>query len=201
MVLIFPSDSLRMNETRKVDPVRIQPVRLLTIGHSTRSTQEFLQIVKAHRVGLLVDVRTVPRSRRNPQFNRETLAATLKEAGFEYRHCPELGGLRRPKVDSTQLGWTNLSFRGFADYMQTDEFFNALTRFLDLGNGQTVALMCAEAVPWCCHRRLIADALMARGLTVEHILGLSRVQPHTWTQGAQVEGEKVSYPGEQRILF
>jgi uncharacterized protein (DUF488 family) len=167
---------------------------VLTIGHSTRSLEEFVQLLKAHGVTQVVDVRTVPRSRHNPQFNRETLPENLKAAGLGYLHLPGLGGLRRPRPGSPNLGWRTAGFRGFADYMQTAEFVQNLQTLLELAPKARLALMCAEAVPWRCHRSLIADALLVRGVRVEHILSLNRRQPHTLTTFARVAGTRLTYP-------
>jgi uncharacterized protein (DUF488 family) len=170
----------------------VEPV--FTVGHSTRSAEEFVALLKAHGIELLVDVRTVPRSRHNPQFNRDTLPETLGRAGIEYLHLAELGGLRKAREDSTNTGWRNLSFRGFADYMQTPQFENGLARLMDLAKTRRAAVMCAEAVPWRCHRSLIGDALVARGADVFELSGLTRAQPHRMTPFAQVDGTRVSYP-------
>jgi uncharacterized protein (DUF488 family) len=170
----------------------VEPV--FTLGHSTRSAEEFVALLKAHRIELLVDVRTVPRSRHNPQFNRDTLPETLRRAGIEYLHLAELGGLRKAREDSANTGWRNLSFRGFADYMQTPEFENGLARLMDLAKTRRAAVMCAEAVPWRCHRSLIGDALVARGAEVFELSGVTRAQPHRMTPFAQVDGTRVSYP-------
>jgi uncharacterized protein (DUF488 family) len=170
----------------------VEPV--FTVGHSTRSAEEFVALLKAHRIELLVDVRTVPRSRHNPQFNRDTLPETLRRAGIEYLHLAELGGLRKASEDSINTGWRNLSFRGFADYMQTPEFENGLTRLMDLAKTRHAAVMCAEAVPWRCHRSLIGDALLARGAEVLELSGMTRAQPHRMTPFARVECMRVSYP-------
>jgi uncharacterized protein (DUF488 family) len=140
-----------------------------TIGHSTRPIEELLGLLCAHEIGLLVDVRTVPRSRYNPQFNRDTLAHSLHGAGLQYRHLPELGGLRKPRKDSVNQGWRNDSFRGYADYMQTNEFREALEELIAESGLQLTAIMCAEALPWRCHRSLIADMLTIRGRAVRHI--------------------------------
>jgi uncharacterized protein (DUF488 family) len=168
---------------------------MLTVGHSTHSLPEFLEILRANGVQMLVDVRTVPRSRRNPQFNRETLPEPLHAAGIGYRHMPGLGGLRHPRKDSTNTGWRNPSFRGYADYMQTPEFEARLAELIELGKTARVAIMCAEAVPWRCHRSLIADALAARGLEVRHIMNASTAKPHKLTPFARVEDGSVTYPG------
>ncbi len=150
-------------------------------------------MLREHGVVRLVDVRTVPRSRRNPQFNREALPEPLAAAGIEYRQLPGLGGLRRPRADSRNTGWRNESFRGFADYMDTPEFEESLAELLDLARERTAAIMCAEAVPWRCHRSLIADALVARGVPVWHIVGSGRCQAHALTAWARVEDGRVDY--------
>jgi len=173
---------------------------MLTIGHSNRTQDAFLALLQAHGVDLLVDVRTVPRSRHNPQFNRETLPGWLAAAGVEYIHMPGLGGLRHAHRDSINTGWRNLSFRGFADYMQTAEFEQNLTDLQRLEEGRTMAIMCAESVPWRCHRSLIADALTARGTVVKHILSAARAEPHRLTPFAHVEGMSVTYPPQQLPL-
>ncbi|MBP7149201.1 MAG: DUF488 domain-containing protein [Acidobacteria bacterium] len=170
------------------------PPLLLTIGHSTRPIAEFLDLLRAHGVRRLADVRTVPGSRRNPQFGREALATALAAAGIDYVHLRELGGLRRPRPGSPNGGWQNDSFRGYADYMQTPEFDAALANLLTLSREAPTAVMCAEAVPWRCHRSLIADALLVRGVPVEHILGPGRRQPHRLTTFARVDGTHLTYP-------
>lgn len=167
---------------------------VLTVGHSTRSAAELIDLLKAHGVQGVVDVRTVPRSRTNPQFNRESLRHALGAADIGYRHVPGLGGLRRAKRDSPNMGWHNASFRGFADYMQTLEFAEALQALIEWVQKERLALMCAEAVPWRCHRSLIADALTVRGVAVEHIIGAGRTQPHALTPWASVKGTAIVYP-------
>lgn len=139
---------------------------MFTIGHSTRPIEEFLGMLQAHEVRRLVDVRTVPRSRHNPQFNREELSHALQGRRLHYQHVPALGGLRRPHRDSVNTAWRNESFRGYADYMQTEEFQQALELLIELAREEPTAIMCAEAVPWRCHRSLIADALLVRGIEV-----------------------------------
>jgi uncharacterized protein (DUF488 family) len=139
-------------------------------------------------------VRTIPRSRHNPQFNRETLPAVLAQAGIGYAHLPELGGRRRPRPDSPNAGWRNDSFRGFADYMQTPEFAEGLRRLVDMAGDGGLAVMCAEAVPWRCHRSLIADALTLRGVRVQHLIGVDAVRPHILTPWARVDGTTLIYP-------
>ena len=167
---------------------------MLTIGHSTRPLETFLGMLRAHGVKRVVDVRTVPRSRHNPQFNRDTLPAALRAAGIKYIHMAALGGLRHPRPDSLNAAWRNASFRGFADHMQTPEFTAGVKALLELARRQRVALMCAEAVPWRCHRSLIADALLARGIPVEHVASAARSQPHSLTPWARVRGARVTYP-------
>jgi uncharacterized protein (DUF488 family) len=173
------------------------PWEVLTIGHSTRTLEAFVSLLKSADVTVLADVRTVPRSRHNPQFNQETLPASLAAAGLSYRHMASLGGLRRPVEHSVNGAWRNASFRGFADYMQTESFSEALEEILTLAASGTPALMCAEAVPWRCHRSLIADALMARGLAVGHILGRGPVRPHLFTPFGRAEGPRVWYPAPE----
>jgi uncharacterized protein (DUF488 family) len=170
------------------------PQAVLTVGHSNRPLAEFLQLLQAHRVTLLADVRKMPGSRHNPQFGREILSQALQQAGIGYVHLPGLGGLRRRQPDSPNTGWKNASFQAFADYMVTPEFDGSLEELLERSRGQRVALMCAEAVPWRCHRSLIADALVVRGIAVEHILGASRTQPHTLRPWARVQGVRITYP-------
>jgi uncharacterized protein (DUF488 family) len=174
---------------------------VLTIGHSNRSIQDFLAMLKAHGVELLVDVRTVPRSRHNPQFNVDELPASLRAVGIEHRHMPGLGGLRHARKDSRNTGWKNANFRGYADYMQTPEFEENLRELMALDGERRVAVMCAESVPWRCHRSLIADALTARGVAVEHIMSATKANPHKLTSFARVEGERVTYPSPELDLF
>jgi uncharacterized protein (DUF488 family) len=171
-------------------------MRLYTIGHSTRTRDELVTILKSFGVQTLVDIRTVPRSRHVPQFNREALSRSLPRRGIRYKHLKALGGLRKPRADSPNAAWRNASFRGFADYMQTPEFADALDEARSLAReAGPAALMCAEAVPWRCHRNLVADALTARGDTVVHIMGADKGHAHVLTPWAVVEGTRVSYPG------
>jgi uncharacterized protein (DUF488 family) len=167
---------------------------VLTIGHSTRTLAEFIRLLQAHAVSRVVDVRTVPRSRHNPQFNKASLPRALKQAGLGYVHLPGLGGLRHAKRDSLNVGWRNASFRGYADYMQTPEFEQSLEELIRLANQDQIALMCAEAVPWRCHRSLIADALLVRGIRTEDIMSPIRRTAHTLTPFAKVRGTVVTYP-------
>jgi len=174
---------------------------IMTVGHSNRSFEEFAEILQAHGVHLVADVRTIPRSRHNPQFNREVLPESLAKMGIEYRHLPLLGGLRKAKANSSNTGWRNLSFRGYADYLGTADFESGLTELLELSATKRTAVMCAEAVPWQCHRSLIGDVLTARGVEVRDILTAAKAEGHRMTPFARVEGGKVTYPGAQPELF
>ena len=165
-----------------------------TVGHSTRPIGEFTDSLRAHEILLLVDIRTIPRSRHNPQFNANALAESLKEAGLISLHMPALGGLRKAWKDSINDGWRNASFRGYADYMQTDEFLNALEELMAESRLQPTAIMCAEAVPWRCHRSLIADALVSRGWGVRHIMSPEKATPHVLTPFAHFEKGVLTYP-------
>ncbi len=171
---------------------------VLTVGHSARPLETFIRLLQAHRVARIVDIRTIPRSRRNPQFNREILPPKLRAAGIGYVHLRKLGGLRHARPESPNKGWRNSSFRGFADYMQTSEFEAGLLRLLKLAKQKRTAIMCAEAVPWRCHRSLVADALQVRGVTVEHIMSGKRRQPHSLTPFARVQGKQITYPPNER---
>jgi uncharacterized protein (DUF488 family) len=171
------------------------PPRLVwTVGHSNRPLAEFVRLLQAPGVTLVVDVRKMPGSRRNPQFGRDTLPPALRQAGIGYVHLPGLGGLRRRRPDSPNTGWENASFQGYADYMLTPEFERSLQELLERVRGERAALMCAEAVPWRCHRSLIADALVVRGVAVEHILGAARTEPHVLRPWARVQGTRITYP-------
>lgn len=180
---------------------------VFTVGHSTRALDDFIALLTAHHVQRLVDVRTVPRSRHNPQFNRDTLPQGLQAAGIGYVHMAGLGGLRKPRPDSGNAAWRNLSFRGYADHMQTAEFAQSLDELMAAARKEQLALMCAEAVPWRCHRSLIGDALLAHELAVEEIVDAKRRQPHRLTPFAVVDGTTITYPaadgpaGRQPELF
>ncbi len=167
---------------------------ILTVGHSTRIIDEFLELLRSHCVTCVADVRTIPKSRYNPQFNSQALAASLKRAGLRYVHLPALGGLRHSRRDSVNTGWRNASFRGYADYMQTEEFVEGLQELLQVARKEQLALMCAEAVPWRCHRSLSADALLVRGIPVEHIMTPKKRQVHVLTPFAKVRGTRITYP-------
>jgi len=173
-----------------------------TVGHSTRPVEVFMEMLEAHGIKRLIDVRTIPKSRHNPQYNREALEQSLRDAGIGYEHMSTLGGLRHPRKDSRNMGWRNESFRGYADYMQTAEFESAVNALGRAATHEAVAIMCAEAVPWRCHRSLISDALSARGYRVEHIMSATKSNPHTLTSFATVEGTSVVYPASrQENLF
>ena len=173
--------------------------RIWTIGHSTRSADEFLNLLRAHTIEGLADVRTIPRSRRHPHFSRDALEARLNADGIQYRHFAELGGLRKPRHDSPNGAWRNEAFRGYADHMMTPPFAAAVDELLEFGEGCNVAVMCAEAVWWQCHRMLLSDTLVARDVDVQHIMSLrgkSSVQPHRLTPFAQVRAAgQLWYPG------
>jgi uncharacterized protein (DUF488 family) len=174
---------------------------IFTLGHSTLPIESFLALLQAYGIKCLADIRTIPRSRHNPQFNGTALANSLKARHVEYVHLKALGGLRRPRKDSPNTGWRNEGFRGFADYMQTEEFREALAALIRMSGERRVAIMCAEAVPWRCHRSLVADALSVRGVPVVEILSASSYQLHELTLFAQVEGLRITYPPEQATLL
>lgn len=165
-----------------------------TIGHSTRTFEAFLEILKHYHITRIIDIRTVPRSRHNPQFEQEKLRESLENAHIHYKRIKLLGGFRHARSDSVNTAWQNTSFRGFADYMQTEEFKKGLSELIDYAKKEPVAIMCAEAVPWRCHRSLIGDALSVRGIDVEDIFSLTSCKPHTLTPWAHVEGETITYP-------
>src|SRR5271156_2002330 len=183
----------------KKNPSKLENLRIFTIGHSNRPIAEFLRLLEAQGVKRVADVRTIPRSRYNPQFNAETLAESLRDAGIDYVPMKELGGLRHAKSDSINTGWKNASFRGFADYMQTPEFAAGINSLISIAREKTTAIMCAEAVPWRCHRSLVAVALVARGIEVDDILSETRAQPHAITSFARVRGTQITYPGQGNL--
>ena len=174
---------------------------VFTVGHSTLPIERFLALLAAYGIEQLADVRTVPRSRRNPQFNAETLRDSLQSAGISYVPFRELGGLRKPRPDSQNSGWRNESFRGYADYMQTQEFADGVARLVDLAAQRRTAIMCAEAVPWRCHRSLVADALAVRDVGVVEILSETSYRDHAMTPFAHVSGTTVTYPPAQESLL
>lgn len=169
---------------------------IYTVGHSTHPIDEFVGLLAAHGVAQLVDVRTIAKSRHNPQFGEDQLRQSLPEHGIAYQRLEALGGLRHTTKDSVNGAWKNASFRGYADYMQTDAFEAGLAELLALGDQAPTAIMCAEAVPWRCHRSLIGDALLVRGVEVLDIMTATSAKPHTLTSFAQVEGTRISYPPE-----
>ncbi len=170
-------------------------LRVYTIGHSTRAEGEFIDLLHAHGITGLADIRTVPKSRRHPHFTRESLQVSLPASGIAYRHFAALGGLRTPRRDSANSGWQHPAFRGYADHMETPIFREAITELLTFASSHVVAVMCAEAKWWQCHRRLTADALVARGVDVSHIMSASRAPAHEVTPFARVSEGQVTYPG------
>jgi uncharacterized protein (DUF488 family) len=183
-------------------PVKIpQPHAVFTLGHSTLPWEEFIALLQIYGIEALADIRAIPRSRYNPQFNDAAMAAALPQAGIDYVPMKALGGRRRPRGDSPNKGWHNESFRGYADYMQSAEFTQALQPLLDLSRHKRTAIMCAEAVPWRCHRSLVSDALLARGIPVIDILSKEDQRPHKLTAFAQVDGTHITYPPEQAELL
>jgi uncharacterized protein (DUF488 family) len=177
-------------------PAREQAPVIYTVGHSTRPIEDFIRLLKSNGIKRLIDIRTIPKSRYNPQFNSDSLPTSLRHAGIDYVHMKALGGLRRARRDSPNAGWRNASFRGYADYMQTPEFEEALARTVELAREKPSALMCAEAVPWRCHRSLVADALTVRGIEVFEVIGPSAPNPHKLTPFAQVHGTRIVYLSE-----
>src|SRR6266513_2633031 len=177
-------------------------MKLWTIGHSTRNIDQFTALLKDNGIKLVVDVRSLPGSKRYPQFNKESLADSLGEAGIRYEHFPELGGRRKPKKDSQNTVWRNASFRGYADYMETEEFREGIERLLDFANkvGPT-AIMCAEAVWWRCHRSLISDYLKVSGIEVIHILDAKKTELHPFTSAACIVGGTLSYASDRDRLI
>jgi uncharacterized protein (DUF488 family) len=173
---------------------------IFTIGHSTHSLDEFIELLRAHDVKAVADVRSVPRSRHVPQFNSDHLAIALPKAKIKYQPFKSLGGWKHAKKDSINLGWRNSSFRGYADYMQTPPFIEALDQLIEFAKKQPTATMCAEALPWRCHRSLISDALLIRGWKVLDIMSAAQTKPHELTKFAQVKGKQITYPADD-LLF
>jgi uncharacterized protein (DUF488 family) len=171
---------------------------IYTIGHSTRPIAEFLAILDAFQIEMVVDVRTIAKSRRNPQYGEEALRASLVQHGLGYQRIEALGGLRHARADSINTAWRNLSFRGYADYMQTAEFAAGLEELLRIAGQARTVIMCAEAVPWRCHRSLIGDALLVRGLHVEDIMSATASRPHKLTPWAKVDGTAITYPPDEQ---
>ncbi|MDP9360576.1 MAG: DUF488 domain-containing protein [Acidobacteriota bacterium] len=179
-------------------------MQIFTIGHSTRSSDELVALLREHGISLLADIRRFPGSKRYPHFASEAIAAWLPEQGIAYIHMPELGGRRKPLGDSRNTAWRNEQFRAYADYMASGEFRTAIEKLLALGTNERLAIMCAEAVPWRCHRNLVADELVRRGIEVIHITARNATQQHVMTQHARVEGDHLVYsierPAEQQTL-
>lgn len=176
--------------------VLVACLMLLTVGHSTHAWETFLTLLRAHDISAIADVRSIPRSRRHPHFSQDALELSLPAAGIAYRHIRELGGHRKPQLDTLNGAWRNVSFRGYADYMQSPSFDDALNTLLawERENDRRMAIMCAESVWWRCHRQLIADALVARGYPVWHVTGLLAPTPHQLTEFGVVRDVKVTYP-------
>ncbi len=176
-------------------PVENGREAIFTIGHSTREFGDFVKMLQGHAITLLVDIRTIPRSRHNPQFNKETIGKALGAQKIGYLHMEELGGLRKARHDSINTGWRNASFRGYADYMQTGDFEAGIEKLILLGKKEKVAIMCAEGNPFRCHRSLVADALVTKGVMVMHISSPASASAHVVTKFAKVHGTRVTYPG------
>jgi len=196
---LMTPDTQKKRRTKKKNAAKPEQLRIFTIGHSNRPIEEFLRLLDAHGVKRVVDIRTIPRSRHNPQFNADTLSESLRAAAIDYVPLKELGGLRHSKSDSINTAWKNASFRGFADYMQTPEFAAGIDSLIKLAAEKTTAIMCAEAVPWRCHRSLVGDALVVRDIDVEDILSATRAQPHVLTSFARVRGKEITYPGQANL--
>jgi len=179
----------------------VKATKIWTIGHSTRTIDKFILLLEEHGIKLLVDVRSLPGSKRYPQFNKEELANSLGESGIRYEHFPELGGRRKATPNSRNTAWRNASFRGYADYMETEEFRNGVKHLLDLAAvaGPT-AIMCAEAVWWRCHRSLVSDYLKTRCIEVIHILDANKAEPHPFTSAARIVNGELSYAEEDGLL-
>lgn len=174
---------------------------VFTVGHSTLPIERFIALLETYAIERLVDIRTVPASRHNPQFRGDALAASLVVEHIEYEHMAALGGLRHPRKDSINAGWRNKGFRGYADYMQTAAFAQGLDALIEMSQQQRVAIMCAEAVPWRCHRSLVADALIVRGIPVVEILSTTDSRTHKLTLFAHIDGTSITYPPEQGTLL
>lgn len=171
------------------------PLRIWTVGHSTRSAEEFNEILGAHQIEALVDLRSFPGSRRYPQFNKQQLATSLRANGVAYFHLPELGGRRQARKDSMNTAWKNASFRGYADHMESEEFRQGIERLLEIAGQSSAAIMCAEALWWRCHRSLVSDFLKARGVEVIHILDATHEQEHPYTSAARIVDGELTYAG------
>ena len=170
-------------------------LQLWTVGHSTRPIEQLIEALRSFEIKVIADVRSFPGSRRYPQFNREQLKVSLAVAGIEYQHFPELGGRRRVRADSHNMAWRNKMFRGYADYMETDEFRAGIARLLEVARARPTAIMCAEAVWWRCHRSLISDYLKAKGVEVMHIMAPGKSETHPITSAARIVNGELSYRG------
>ena len=187
-------------ETMKTNPPGRES-EVFTIGHSIHPIDEFIALLQSNGIQQIIDIRTIPKSRHNPQFNGDALEASLLASGIRYVQMKDLGGLRHAKRDSVNLGWRNLNFRGFADYMQTPEFADALGHAIVLAQAKRSAFMCAEAVPWRCHRSLVADALLVRGVRVLEIVSAATPKEHNLTPFIRVHGTRITYPSDQGSLL
>jgi uncharacterized protein (DUF488 family) len=168
--------------------------KIYTVGHSTRKIEDFVTLLKAYKIEIVVDVRTIPKSKHNPQFGEQELSRSLGSYEIAYRRLPRLGGLRHTNKDSINTAWKNQSFRGYADYMQTEEFAQGIDELMAIAKEGRTVIMCAEAVPWRCHRSLIGDALLVRHIQVEDIISETSSRPHKMTPWARVDGEGITYP-------
>ena len=173
----------------------VDKIELWTYGHSTRSIEDFIEALASFDVRVLADVRSYPGSKRYPQFNKENLKASLTKAAINYQHFPELGGRRRARPDSLNIAWRNESFRGYADYMETEAFRDGILRLLEIARVSRTAVMCSEAVWWRCHRSLISDYLKAKGIEVNHIMLTGKSEPHPFTSAARIVNGELSYRG------
>jgi len=176
-------------------PMTEDKLQIWTVGHSTRRVEELIESLRSFEIKVLADVRSFPGSRRYPQFNKENLKASLNDAAIDYQHFPELGGRRRVRPDSLNMAWSNESFRGYADYMETEVFRDGIQRLLEIARGSRTAVMCSEAVWWRCHRSLISDYLKAKGIEVNHIMGAGKSEPHPFTSAARIVNGELSYRG------
>jgi uncharacterized protein (DUF488 family) len=192
-----PFPHLRDNERPEIAEMPVNTELVCTIGHSNRPIEEFMDLLRHNDIECVLDIRTVPKSRHNPQFGQDVLPATLAGAGIAYRHLAGLGGLRHARKDSPNGAWRNASFRGYADYMQTPEFAENVEAVMELARTTRCVLMCAESVPWRCHRSMVADALTVRDVPVEHIIGKQKRRAHALTPFARVDGTRITYPPEQ----
>ena len=190
--------AIKRSDSRAPDDRKLWPDGVIfTVGHSTLPIERFITLLKTYDIECLADIRTIPRSRHNPQFNADAFEHTLQAHNIEYVPLTALGGLRHTRKDSPNTGWRNASFRGYADYMQTDAFLAGLERLIGLSRDRRVGIMCAEAVPWRCHRSLVADALVARGIPVIEILSETSFRAHKLTRFACVDGKRLTYPSPQ----